>query len=131
MKSFAKFTPVIALAAFGALAIASPALAQDAGDLTKLQLSVFEGPFMEALIGIINFVLLLGGILAFVFVLWGGFMYLSAGGDATGATKGKTMIVNAIIGLIIIFLSYSIVTFLTERFSDDASGTEFQRDDIN
>ncbi|HEY1074788.1 MAG TPA: hypothetical protein VGE59_03775 [Patescibacteria group bacterium] len=130
MKALVKFAPAIALAAYGVFATATPVFAQSANDLFGLQLSVYNGNFQDALIGIINFILLAGGVLAFIFVLWGGFTYLSAGGDAAAAGKGRTMIVNAVIGLIIIFLSFSLVRFLTSRFDDNAGNSTFQDDDI-
>lgn len=102
------------------LVLAQPAHAQSSNELfTNLRLNLFI-PFrgddlFTALMGILNFALLVGGIVAFFFVLFGGFVYLTAGGDAAKAGQGRTIIVNAIIGIIIIFLSLALVRFVVSR----------------
>ncbi len=50
-----------------------------------------------------------GAIIAFVFLIIGGFLYLTAGGNAEQSKKGLSGILNAVIGLIIISLSYVIL----------------------
>jgi len=58
---------------------------------------------------IINWALYLAGMIAVIFVIIGGFLYMTSAGDAGQAGKGKTTLINAIIGLVIIVLSYVIV----------------------
>lgn len=63
---------------------------------------------------IINFTkLLLGfsGTAALVFFIYGGVLFLASGGNKDMITKGKTVIRNAVVGLFIIFLSYTAVSF--------------------
>ncbi len=67
---------------------------------------------------IIEWALYLAAIIAVIFIIIGGFLYITSAGDATRATKGRTTLVNALIGLTIIILSYLIVqivyNFLTQ-----------------
>lgn len=48
------------------------------------------------------------GIVAVLVLLWSGFSYITAGGDAEKAEKAKKMIVGTIIGILIILGSYVI-----------------------
>ncbi len=49
-----------------------------------------------------SFLLTVGVILAVIFIVWGGIMYMAAGGDTEKATTAKTRIWNGIIGAIIV-----------------------------
>lgn len=70
----------------------------------------FSGASISEIVGnVIRALLSLVGALFFVMFLWGGAQYLTAGGDAEKVNKGKTTLVNAIIGLVIVALSYVIV----------------------
>ena len=61
---------------------------------------------------IINIVLGFLGIVLLVYLIWGGFLWMTSGGSEEGATKAKETIKNAIIGLIIIVASYALSTFV-------------------
>lgn len=61
---------------------------------------------------VLPWVSIAAGVLAFAFLLYSGFVYLTAGGNAEAAKKGQAGILNAIIGLIIIALAYTISTAL-------------------
>lgn len=106
----------VAVVAFSA----TPVLAQDPLGLNDLGLSIYGRGLIPAITRLIQFGLLIGGIVAFLFVLYGGFIYLTAGGDSAAAGKGRTMIVNAIIGMVIIFLSLAIVQFFADRLRQEA-----------
>jgi len=61
---------------------------------------------------VITAVLTGAGLLLFVYFVLGGFKYLTAGGDEKAVTAAKTMLTNAIIGLIIIAGAYFIAAVL-------------------
>lgn len=61
---------------------------------------------------VINAFLSLAGIIAVIYFIWGGVIYLTAGGDAEKAGAGKTTIVHAIIGLIIIVAAFVIFRYV-------------------
>ena len=60
----------------------------------------------------INVLLAIVGIVAVAFLIYGGFLYLTSGGNEEQAESGKKVIQNSIIGLVIIILSYIIVTVI-------------------
>jgi type IV secretory pathway VirB2 component (pilin) len=56
---------------------------------------------------IVNYVLGLAGAIAVIYLIWAGIQYITGG--AKGAEAAKASIVNAIIGVVVILLSYVIV----------------------
>lgn len=59
----------------------------------------------------------LGGLAAFLFVLYGGFRYLTAGGNPANADAAKRIIIGSLIGMVIMALSYAIVRFVIVTLS--------------
>jgi len=59
---------------------------------------------------VITWVGIIAGVIAFFYLVIGAFMYLTAGGNEDGAKKGQQAIINAIIGLLIITLSWGILS---------------------
>jgi len=79
--------------------------------------------YLLTLARLVNIFLEWVGIIAFIFVLYGGFLYLTAGGDSAAAAKARGIIINAMIGLIIIFLSYILIrTAIKIPTCDTSSG---------
>ena len=56
----------------------------------------------------VNFLILLGGIIAVLYIVVAGFKYIFAGGDPEAAGKARTMLWNGLIGLVIIIGAYVI-----------------------
>lgn len=52
------------------------------------------------------------GVIAIVLVITAGFQWMTAGGNEENVEKAKTLLKNAIIGLAIILLAYSITRFI-------------------
>lgn len=91
-----------------------PSVAAAEVNLNDLRINLITGGDLFGVIGkILNLVLLLAGILAFFYALWGGFQYLTSAGDPGKASAGQKTIVNAIIGIILIAVSYALVVFVT------------------
>jgi hypothetical protein len=63
---------------------------------------------------VLSWVLGLAAAIAVIYLIYGGILYITAGGDAEKATKGRTALINAIIGIVIIALSYLIVTWVSD-----------------
>jgi hypothetical protein len=52
------------------------------------------------------------GIILLLMFLWGGFLFMTSGGDDEQRSKAKSTILNAIIGLVIILTANSIVVYV-------------------
>ena len=110
---------ILSLAGVGAVLsqfFVSRVLADDATEEWKSWLPDF-GKFKDLdLQGVvkmvIQFALILAGLMAVIFIIWGGYQYITSSGDAEKATKGRATLINAIIGLVIIFLAYAIVGYV-------------------
>lgn len=95
---------------------ASVAKALEAGDVSSIPVDD-NLDLMELVTKIINFILYAVGVIAVVYLIYGGIQYVTAGGDAEKATKGRTTITNAIIGIIIIMASLVIYNFVIGKGS--------------
>ena len=51
---------------------------------------------------IASFLIVVGVILAVIFIIWGGIMYMAAGGDATKVTSARSRIFSGIIGAAVV-----------------------------
>ena len=60
---------------------------------------------------ILDTALLLVAIVAVLFLVFYGFQYITAGGDPEKAKKARAGIINAIIGIIVVSLAFTIVHF--------------------
>ncbi len=65
----------------------------------------------------IRLFLTFAGAVAVVFVIVGGFMYITSAGNEEQAEKGKKTLINAIIGVVIIIMSYVIINVITNLVS--------------
>jgi len=82
---------------------ATDAAGVTAGLINLPQLGLFTGDDVRTLVGnVINGILIVAGIIVVVFLVYGGILYTTAGGNSEQADKGKGVIINAIIGLVII-----------------------------
>ncbi|MFC1656380.1 hypothetical protein ACFL14_00215 [Patescibacteria group bacterium] len=100
-------------------AFVSKALADSPGgiDPTTDWWLLFEGAgwfgdgadLSDVIIIILRWLLIAGVIVALFFAILGGFQYITAGGDAEKAGAGRTMLLNAIIGMIIMFAAYAVI----------------------
>lgn len=81
-----------------------------------------EGSIASIFRLIINWALAIAFIAAVVILIYGGFLYITSAGNTENATKGKTAILNALIGIVIIVLSYIIVQIVYRFVSGQGSG---------
>ncbi len=71
---------------------------------------------------IIDVVLGILGILAVAYIIYGGFMFTTAAGDANKTKKARETIMYGVIGLVVALLAFAIVNFvLTSVFSGAAA----------
>ena len=72
-----------------------------------------QGTLGQNVTNIINFFLGLLGLIAVAFLIYAGVLMVTAGGNDDQVGKAKKIITFSVIGIIIILLSYTIVTFVT------------------
>ncbi|MBL7150818.1 hypothetical protein ISS86_02720 [Candidatus Microgenomates bacterium] len=82
-------------------------LAEEGKDWTVLGcIPTNAGGFIQIILQ--TAVKMIGGI-AFLAILYGGFMLLTSGGDITKISKGKTIVTSAVVGLLMIVFSVFIL----------------------
>jgi hypothetical protein len=69
------------------------------------------------IVAILNWFLIIAGAIAVIYLIYGGVLYITAGGDAEKATKGRTAVINAVIGVVIILLALVIVSWVNSLVS--------------
>lgn len=62
------------------------------------------------------------GIIGVGIVLYGGYLWMTAGGNSDQVATAQQVLRNGLIGLIIILLAFSIVSFLLRRFLNEGGG---------
>ena len=73
---------------------------------------------MALVIHIADIILQVVGVLTFAMFIYGGFLFLISAGQAESIKKAKKIIVAAVIGLIIVFVSYLLVSFFIGTLTD-------------
>ena len=74
---------------------------------------------------LIRALVMLAGVALFIMLLIGGFKYLTSGGDAKKAESGRSTIMWAIIGLVVMISSYAIIRAI-EMFTGVTGLLEFR-----
>jgi Flp pilus assembly pilin Flp len=81
-----------------------------------------EGDKLPAILtNIINIFSWIVGVVSVIMIIYGGFRYITSGGDSNGVTAAKNTILYAIIGLVIVALSQVIVQFVLTKSNEAAS----------
>lgn len=92
------------------------------GNLPVLKIFTATSGFKGIISNAINGILVLAGVIAVVYLIYGGIQYTTAGGSPEQATKGKTTIINAIIGIVIIFVAIILVRVVTGILTSGTAG---------
>lgn len=103
--------------ATGAMALTvTKAYAQSWSDFFSTDFQSIGGGDLPTFIQtVINAVLVIAGVVAVIFLIVGGYRYITSAGNAESAEAGRTTVLNAIIGLVIIFAAFLIVNFVVDR----------------
>lgn len=72
--------------------------------------------FSNVIPALITTIFIIATIVALLYLIWGGFKWLTSGGDKGAVQQAREHIVAAIIGLVIIFLSYFILNIVLSFF---------------
>ena len=74
-----------------------------------------EDRFQEILANIINIFSLVVGVVAVIMIIFGGFKYITSGGNQESIKSAKQTLVYALVGLIIVALAQAIVRFVLHK----------------
>ena len=112
---------LLTLSAASYLALAQSAFAQTTitacpqGQFNPL-CNFTTGSFGNIVAGFIQIIFVLAVLVALFYLIYGGFRWITSGGDKQAVNAARDHIVAAIIGLVVIFLSYFILNFLLGIF---------------
>lgn len=67
--------------------------------------------FVQLAVEVSDFILGIVGSLALLAFVYGGIVFLISGGSSEKVEKGKQILLGAVIGLVVVFLSYTIIQF--------------------
>jgi hypothetical protein len=74
--------------------------------------------FSKIAANVVNIFSMIVGAVAIIMIIYGGFKYITSGGDSGNVTAAKNTLIYAIIGLIIVALSQFIVHFVLNGASN-------------
>jgi len=69
----------------------------------------------SSVVRIVQWVLGFLGLIAVIFILYGGLIWMMAGGNEEKVTKAKKTIVAAVVGLVVVLIAWSIITFVVSQ----------------
>ncbi len=106
------FISIFLLLPFSALAVDPRDSLNQAASGTGLATS--KQP-VDIIIQVINIILSFVGAITMILILWAGFKWMTSAGNTDAIKKSRETIINAVIGLAIIFASYVIVNFVISK----------------
>jgi hypothetical protein len=69
-----------------------------------------------------NYIIAYSGVLALVAFVYGGVLFLISAGQSDRVQKGKNIILGSLIGLAVVFLSYTIIQYIGNALGIDKFG---------
>jgi Type IV secretion system pilin len=75
------------------------------------------------ILSIARFFTFIAAAIAVLFIVYGGYLYIADGGDDKRAATGKKVLINALIGLAVAILAYTIVTFIGSTLEGNLVGS--------
>jgi hypothetical protein len=89
------------------------------GDETIDPNSVNEGTVANFILGIASFITYIVIALAVLFLVYGGFLFVTDSGDGKRAENGKKILFNALIGLVLAIVAFTIVSVISNLVAGD------------
>lgn len=68
-----------------------------------------DGSIAKIANNVVNIFSIIVGVIAVIMIIWGGFKYITSGGDSGNVSAAKNTLIYAVVGLIIVALSQFIV----------------------
>ena len=114
---FKKAQKIIIPAVWGLVALTFPAAALagvPGGNLVPNEIQPINN-VVSVVRAIIQFILVVAFVLAFIMLLIGGIRWITAGGDEKAVGSARNMITAALIGLVVVLVAYALIK-LVETF---------------
>ena len=107
---------------FGLLLITPVAKAADIQIISNTSTAYQDGSYtlndaQALVVKFANIILQIVGVLTFAMFIYGGVLFLISAGSADTVKKAKKIIVAAVVGLVIVFVSYTAVQFFIESIT--------------
>jgi len=71
------------------------------------------GSASSLILVVLNYAFGIAGTIAIIMIIYGGYVYMTAGGEADNTKKGREIAQNAVIGLVIMILAWTIIQIAT------------------
>jgi len=117
----------ITSAALASLISAAPALADTINPCPNglgggSKLCTFSGDKFGAIVSnVITTLVIIAVIIAVFFLVWGGIKWIMSGGDKAKVESARNTIIGGIVGLVLVFLSYFIISVVAQMFGINIS----------
>lgn len=107
--------------------LSQPVLAQDASyglNTTAKEITAFKGQtisdnFIQTKTGqIIGVLLSFVGVIFLILMIYAGLMWMTAQGNSAQVDKAKDLLINAVVGIIIVFSAYALTAFMGNFISN-------------
>lgn len=126
IKKIIYFVKLFTLIIFAGLPVSALAQADTSRGLNSIRLlfpigglggaQTLTGP-SGLIYRVISLLLFVAGALAVLFVIIGGYQYITAAGNEEASEKGKKTLTNAVIGVVVIIMAYVIINVVVNTIS--------------
>ena len=82
--------------------------------------SVQPGALEDTIGKLIKAALSLAGVIFFAYIVWAGYLWMTAHGEEEKITQAKKMISGGVIGLVIVLAAYAITIFVVSKLTQSA-----------
>ncbi len=80
------------------------------------------GTIFELITKVLKIMLTLAGALAVVWLVIGGYQYITAGGNDEQAEKGRKTLLNATIGVVVVIMAYALINVVVNLVANGKTG---------
>ena len=111
MKKLIVLTTLVSIFALWAMPVLALDVGLDYGTYTGLGTKDIR----EGIMAIVRLLMGFLGIIAIIIMLYGGFVWLTSAGNEEKVGQAKKIITAGVIGLVVIFISYALATFVISQ----------------
>jgi Trk-type K+ transport system membrane component len=119
---------LVLLATLASPLVASAQLTADQEDQFGIdsarQVGLGEQDLKATIVGVVQTIMGFLGLLAVIVVIWGGVKWMTSGGEQAKVDEARKLIINGVIGLVIVILAFTIVTFVLGELLDATGASD-------